>query len=355
MAAEIVPFFISHRGCPHRCVFCNQEKISGSGGRLPSEAEIRDAISSRLEANGMRPVEVAFYGGTFTSLSKEEQRGLLDPLQPLIGSGGVSSVRVSTRPDAINGEISAFLAEMGVGTVELGCQSMDDEVLAQAGRGHTAMHTIEASMAVKKAGLSLGIQLMPGLPGDTMEKSLASLERALALNPDFLRIYPAVVIEGTGLADLYREGRYQPMALEEAVQLCKVMLHRALEAGVRVVRMGLQASPELDSPGTVLTGPYHPAFRQLVEAELCYDLLVQLIRGLPEADLVSINCAPSRISDVVGHRRGNLQRLSEEHGVEVVAVRGDGSLGPQEVMVVHGEIRRRGNIIKDLDYGGNAS
>jgi hypothetical protein len=188
-----------------------------------------------------------------------------------------------------------------------------------------------------------------------MEKSLASLERALALNPDFLRIYPAVVIEGTGLADLYREGRYQPLALEEAVQLCKVMLHRALEAGVRVIRMGLQASPELDSPGTVLTGPYHPAFRQLVEAELCYDLLVQLIRGLPEADLVSINCAPSRISDVVGHRRWNLQRLSEEHGVEVVAVRGDGSLGPQEVVVVYGEIRRRGNTIKDLDYGGNAS
>jgi histone acetyltransferase (RNA polymerase elongator complex component) len=354
MAAEIIPFFISHRGCPHRCVFCNQEKISGSGGRLPSEAEIRDAIAARLSA-GKRPVEVAFYGGTFTSLSKEEQRGLLDPLQPLIDSGGVSSVRVSTRPDAINGEISAFLAEKGVGTVELGCQSMDDEVLAQAGRGHTAMHTIEASMAVKKAGLSLGIQLMPGLPGDTMEKSLASLERALALNPDFLRIYPAVVIEGTGLADLYRQGRYLPMALEEGVQLCKVMLHRALEAGVRVIRVGLQASPELDSPGTVLAGPYHPAFRQLVEAELCYDLLVKLVKEVPGTDRITVHCAPSRISDVVGHRRGNLQRLSGDHDVEVVAVRGDGSLGPQEVVVVHGEIRRMGDIIKDLDYGGNAS
>jgi histone acetyltransferase (RNA polymerase elongator complex component) len=355
MAAAIVPFFISHRGCPHRCVFCDQDKISGGGGRLPSGAEIRDTISSRLDANGMRPVEVAFYGGTFTSLSKEEQRGLLDPLQPLIGSGGVSSVRISTRPDAINGEISGFLAEMGVGTVELGCQSMDDEVLEHSGRGHTAMHTVEASMDLKSAGLSVGIQLMPGLPGDTMEKSMASLDSALALEPDFLRIYPAVVIEGTGLADLYREGRYQPMELEDAVQLCKVMLHRARAAGFRVVRMGLQASPELDSPGTVLAGPYHPAFRQLVEAELCYDLLVQLIRELPGIDRVSISCAPSRISDVIGHRRGNLQRLWAEHGVEVAAVRGDGSLNPQELVVVHGEIRRKGNIIKDLYYGGSSS
>jgi histone acetyltransferase (RNA polymerase elongator complex component) len=355
MAAEIVPFFISHRGCPHRCLFCNQEKISGGVGRLPSEAEIRDVISSRLDANGMKPVEVAFYGGTFTSLSKEEQRGLLEPLQPLIGSGEVSSVRVSTRPDAINGEISAFLAEMGVGTVELGCQSMDDEVLAQAGRGHTAMHTVEASMAVKKAGLTLGIQLMPGLPGDTMGKSLVSMESALALGPDFLRIYPAVVIEGTGLADLYRQGRYLPMALQEAVHLCKIMLHRALAAGVRVIRMGLQATPELDSPGTVLAGPYHPAFRQLVEAELCHDLLVKLIEEVPGTDQVTVHCAPARISDVAGHKRRNLKRLWAEHGVKVAAVRGDGSLSPLEVVVDHRDIRRMGNIIKDLDYGGSAS
>ena len=240
MKALIVPFFISHQGCPHKCVFCNQEIISGCEGYLPSSQELLDKIAAYRASGKQESMEVAFYGGTFTSLPRPIQEGLLLPLQPLIAGGQISSIRVSTRPDAVDPGITEFLLRMRVGTVELGVQSMDDEVLTIAGRGHSAAHTTDASRILREAGLTVGMQLMPGLPGDTPEKALASLDRVLALGPAFLRIYPTLVIAGTKLASLYRSGGYVPMPLAEAIRLCKIMLHRALAVGVKVTRIGLQ-------------------------------------------------------------------------------------------------------------------
>jgi len=354
MGSVIVPFFISQQGCPHQCVFCNQQRISGATGGVPSTAEILARIAYYRESAGNVPVEVAFYGGTFTNIPREVQERLLLPLQPLLASGAVVSVRISTRPDAIGSGVAEFLIGMGVRTVELGVQSMDDEVLSLAGRGHTATHAIDATRTLRRAGLSVGIQLMPGLPGDTAGKALASLDRVLALGPEFLRIYPALVIAGTRLADLYRSGDYQPLPLADAVRICKVMLHRALAADVRVIRIGLQANVELDG-GSVLAGPYHPAFRQLVESDICYDLLVKLVASRNAVSPVSVFCAPSRVSDVVGQRRANLLRLSREHGVKVAAVRGDPLLSPMEIVVDQGNGMRKGNMVPDLEYGKGAA
>jgi hypothetical protein len=239
---------------------------------------------------------------------------------------------------------------MGVRTVELGVQSMDDGVLALAGRGHTAAHATAACDVLKGAGLVVGVQLMPGLPGETGGKALASLERVLRLRPAFIRIYPVLVIAGTGLETLYREGLYLPLALAEAVTLCKVMLHRALKEGVGVVRIGLQATVELESPGAILAGPYHPAFRQMVEAELCYDLLAWMVAGGFAASPVTIFCSPSRVSDVTGQKRGNLERLARDHGVRVAKVRGDPALSPMEIVIESIEGSRRGNMAEDLEY-----
>lgn len=355
MGPVIVPFFISHQGCPHQCVFCNQVKISGAGERLPSETEILARIAAYRDSAGTGPVEVAFYGGTFTNLPVEDQERLLRPLQPLSASGEVVSIRVSTRPDSVDSGIAQFLAGMGVRTVELGAQSMDDEVLALAGRGHTAADTAEACRELRLNGLAVGMQLMPGLPGETTDKALASLEQALALRPDFIRIYPALVIAGTGLEKLYRSGDYAPLSLEDAVALCREMLHRALKAGIRVTRIGLQTTAELERCGTVLAGPYHPAFRQLVEADLCYDLLSRLIRGSRDVSPVTVYCAPSRISDITGQKRGNIHRLAREQGVKVEAVRGDATLSPMEIVIDSGQGTRRGNILKDLEYGGGTT
>lgn len=333
MKPLIVPFFISHQGCPHQCVFCDQERISGQGGGLPDSAEMLAAIDRFAASGGGRPLEVAFYGGTFTSLPRHDQQRLLSPLQPLIAAGRVGGVRLSTRPDAVDGETASFLASRGVATVELGVQSMADGVLAAAGRGHGAAHVEEAFAALRGAGIAVGAQLMPGLPGDTAESALTSLQRVLALSPAFVRIYPTVVVAGTRLAELWRSGVYTPLGLDEAVSLCAAMLRRCLAAGVPVVRIGLQPTEELERPGTILAGPWHPAFRQLVEGELFYGLLERLAAGIPAGSSVEVACSPHRVSDVTGQRRRNLVRLRERSGLAVTRVTGSDRLAPYDLEI----------------------
>jgi len=335
MKPLIVPFFISHQGCPHHCVFCDQERISGHGGGLPEPAEMIAAIDRFTAFGGGRPLEVAFYGGTFTSLPRSDQERLLAPLQPLMAAGRLTRVRLSTRPDAVDGETARFLRIRGVATVELGVQSMDDNVLGAAGRGHGAVHVEQAFASLHGAGIAVGAQLMPGLPGDTAQSALISLERVLALAPAFVRIYPTVVVAGTRLADLWRSGAYTPLGLDEAVSLCGTMLRRCLAAGVPVVRIGLQPTEELERPGTILAGPWHPAFRQLVESELYYGVLERLAEGIPAGSDLEVACAPQRVSDVAGQRRRNIVRLRERFGVAVTRITGSARLSRYDLEVVH--------------------
>lgn len=326
MRPLVVPFFIPHQGCPHRCVFCDQEKVAGARPVLPGTDELKERVALYAAGAPGRALEVAFYGGTFTALPRDCQERLLFPLQPLLRDGTVRSIRVSTRPDAVDDETVLFLERMGVATVELGVQSMDPEVLDASGRGHGADDVARAAAALRRRGIRVGIQLMPGLPGDTHERSLASLDSVLALRPSFLRIYPTLVIEGTELAARYRGGEYAPLSLEAAVSLCKEMLIRARRAGVPVIRMGLQPTAELDSPGVIVAGPYHPAFRQLVESELCYDLASLLAEGVPPGSSVSLFAPRGRLSDLVGQKRLNLERLSARFGITVAAAREDAAL-----------------------------
>ena len=331
MRPVVVPFFISHLGCPHRCVFCDQEKIAGAKGALPGAAEMVAKIARYRESSPGRRVEAAFYGGTFTSLPKADQASLLGALQPLLASGSLDSLRLSTRPDAVDAGCATFLKAMGVGTVELGVQSMDEEVLRRSERGHTAADAGRAVGFLREAGLAVGVQLMPGLPGDSEERSLASLERVLALKPDFLRIYPTLVISGTGLAELYLAGSYLPQSLERAVSLCGRMLLAAMREAVPVVRLGLQPTAELESPGVLLAGPYHPAFGQLVESELFYRLMSALAAELPEGSRVEFGAPAGRISDLVGQGRRNLIRLAERFALRVDRVREEPALSRNRI------------------------
>jgi len=343
----VVPFFIPHLGCPHRCVFCDQEKISGSRAVLPDTKAIQDKIEAfRASAPG-RQLEVAFYGGSFTALPLDDQLQLLGAVQPHLAGGTVSSLRISTRPDAVDRAAASFLERMGVGTVELGVQSMNDEVLRLAGRGHGSRDSEQALTTLKEAGFRVGVQLMPGLPGDTLERSVASLKRVLQLEPSFLRIYPTVVVEGTELAELYRQGRYQPLLLDQAVAWCKELLKVARRAGVPVVRLGLQPTEELETPGVILSGPFHPAFGQLVESELCFDLMASLLEGTAPGSEVSFRGAPGRISDLVGQRRRNLERLVERFAVRISTFSEDEALG-REVIALDGPDGERVGKLADL-------
>ncbi|RII27603.1 MAG: radical SAM protein [Geobacter sp.] len=339
-----VPFFISHQGCPNQCVFCNQVRIAGTGGEFPDGDAIRAKVSAYRGTSGGNPVEVAFFGGSFTAIPFDYQERLLGALHPLRERGEVSGIRISTRPDAIDGEHLAWLRGMGVATVEIGIQSMDESVLERSGRGHTAAQVVTACRLVKKAGMVLGAQLMPGLPGDTPALSMTSLHEVLALNPDFLRIYPTLVIAETRLAELYRAGEYVPLSLAGAVTLCKMLLRAALAAEVPVIRIGLQPTAELDCEGSVLAGPYHPAFRQLVEGELCLDLCRKLTTGLPRGMGVTVFCAPARVSDVAGQRRYNLEALRRD-GVHVTSIIADPDLSHHDLRVEAGSVSRRGNLL----------
>ncbi len=347
-----VPFFISHLGCPHRCVFCDQVKISGSGEEIPDEAGIREKIAQYRNTGKPELTEVAFFGGSFTALPETVRERLLAPLQPMIAAGEVGSVRVSTRPDCVDAAAVSSLKEMGVSTVELGAQSMDDRVLELSGRGHGGKETEAAVSCLKEHGLAVGIQLMPGLPGDTPAKSIASLRRVLALNPDFLRIYPTLVIAGTRLEELYRQGSYLPMTLHEAVRMCKVMLLESMRSDVPVIRMGLQPTDELGKDGVVVAGPYHPAFRQMVEAELCLDLLSRILREDPSmGKTVTAFCSPSRISDVIGQNKCNTRLLAGQFGVTLAGVVPVPGMSPVELRLESGGWKMTGNMLRDLRYG----
>lgn len=338
----VVPFFLSHQGCPNRCVFCDQTVITGVASRLPAASEIASKVEEYSRSSGGNGVDVAFYGGSFTLLPMSDQKSLLESIAPLRDAGTVKAVKISTRPDGVNDEAARFLREQGVNVVELGVQSMDQEVLVLSRRGHGAWEVGNAVGHLRKAGLQVGIQLMPGLPGDTPTKSFQSLRRALDLKPDFLRIYPTVVIEGTELAERYRRGEYAPLSLAEAVSIGKVLLAEAYREGVPVIRFGIHPGEELQS-GVVVAGPFHPALRQLVEAELMFDLLVETVGDGPSS--VSVECHPSRVADVMGQHRGNIRRLQAEKGLRVERVTGNAAVARTDLVVISEGKRRMGSLL----------
>lgn len=253
--------------------------------------------------------QVAFYGGSFTALPMTVQDRYLQAVHPFLLSGLVGGIRLSTRPDCIDSEGAVRLRRAGVETVELGCQSFSDEVLAASGRGCRATVHGKAVRSLRDAGLIVGIQLMPGLPGGGEGEALDSLQKALLLKPDFLRVYPTVVLAGTQLAEDWLAGRYLPMTLECAVEVCADMALLCHEASVPVLRFGLQASTELDSGG-VLSGPYHPAFGQLVQSFLWLRAMTRLM--LDAAGTV-VQVHPHDLSTVLGQKRCNFEQLHKQY------------------------------------------
>jgi histone acetyltransferase (RNA polymerase elongator complex component) len=342
-----VPFFISHQGCPHTCVFCDQRVISGSSGDIPSAEEILAKIARWRSTAGDRPLEVAFFGGSFTALPVEVQDHLLRPLQGLLACGDILSVRISTRPDCIDAATVKRLAGLGVTTIELGVQSMDDEVLERSVRGHSAAASEAAIRTIRAGGLAVGAQLMPGLPGDTPAKSFNTLKRVIAAGADFVRIYPVIVLRGTELARRFQSGDYVPLTVDEGVQLCKVLLHEAMLAGVPVIRIGLQADEGLNKT-TVLGGCWHPSLGRLTRSELYFDLLCKLLVDVPAGQPCTILCHPSRVSEVTGQGRINLKRLGER--VASAQVKADVSLAKEELVIDNLDHRIKGNIVTDLQY-----
>ena len=274
---RIIPFFVPHQGCPHTCVFCNQKSISGSS-HPPSGAEVAAKLREyRATIPAGFAVEAAFYGGSFTGLSAIEQETLLTPAYQACQEGLIDGIRISTRPDLINAAGLKRLKKWGVKTVELGAQSLDPGVLIAAGRGHTPEDTRRSARLIQDAGLKLGLQMMLGLPGDTRDKSLATGQGLGELRPDFVRIYPTIVMRGTILHKLYQAGSYRPLTLAEAIDWTEWLYIYFNCRGIPIVRLGLQTTDSLLKPGEMIAGPFHPAFGELVESAVALRQLEQLL------------------------------------------------------------------------------
>ena len=324
-----IPVFIPHMGCPHDCAFCNQWAVSGEK-HLPSTEEVQARIEEYIPhiKKSVTRVELAFFGGSFTGIETGIQSSLLEAVTPYLRRGLIHGIRLSTRPDYIDREILRLLESFNVSTIELGAQSFNDDVLKAANRGHTAQDIVSASRMIKAGGFELVIQLMPGLPEDTFERTIDSARAAAELEPEAVRIYPTVVMARTALETLYRQGKYTPLTMEEAVERVKRMYLLFRERNISVIRMGLHplVPGEADS---IIAGPYHPSFGFKVKARIRRDDLENMIReALYRQDEKGrhslLATIPSKNSgEFIGHRAENIAYLKELFNLERLEYRID--------------------------------
>jgi histone acetyltransferase (RNA polymerase elongator complex component) len=321
MAPLIIPIFLPNLGCREQCLFCNQKSTKDGP---PSPSSVKDFIVTSLSKfpseQKDREKQVAFYGGSFTAIHRDNQVRYLKEVQPFLASALIDSIRISTRPDAFNKETLALLKEYGVKTVEVGVQSMVDEVLFLAKRGHCAEDAVSATLRLKRQGFEVGLQLMIGLPGDTCNRFLQTLDRVVELKPDFLRIHPTLVLKGAPLEMLWREGRYSPLRLDEAVQWLKKGILRMENSSIPIARIGLQPTRELERD--YLAGPYHPSFRQLVDSALFFDMATSLLRISQKNDQALFFCHPKEISNLRGQKNENIMRLKEDFKLSEIFIEG---------------------------------
>jgi len=395
---SIIPIFVPHMGCPHQCVFCNQTSITGSSteGSLGSISEIINDISEKValrcskdfidhskvrftarvgkrehgpqgritaalrnrislcsellppasggsvddqrraqRGNRLRR-EIAFYGGSFTGMEEKVQIQLLSAVQPFIRRGLIDSVRVSTRPDYIDPQTLDLLEEYGVKTVELGVQSMVNEVLQCSGRGHSTDDVLKATKLLHGRGFEVGIQIMAGLPGDNARRNGQTVDRVIRLKPHFVRIYPTLVLKGTLLEKWYRSGRYRPLSLNGALDLCKSAFLKFTRAGIPVIRLGLQSSPELETKDCVVAGPYHPAFGHLVESSIFYEMASCLMGKSRKSPILRARVSPSDISNIRGQKNENLYQLKERFGLRDIHIEVDEGQARGSLILING-------------------
>lgn len=335
----VIPIFIPYSGCPHRCVFCNQTALTGSATPIPGPVEIKNIITSFLQfkKSFRKPVEVSFFGGNFLGLEPKTIKTLMAPVIPFLKQGKIDFVRFSTRPDTITKETLSLMGQYPLSCIELGVQSMDDVILARCRRGHTADDTKKAVALIKKAEYGVGLQMMVGLPGETREITMSTGAAIAALKPDFVRIYPTLVIAGSILAAWHKNGEYTPIRLDECIDRVKALFLMFTAKNIKVIRMGLQANEELDGNDTVLAGPYHPAFGHMVFSKIMLDKAISKIdfhgdenRSVPR---LFLSVHPSSISRMQGLKKENISRLKKDFGFNEIQIIADPLVSPDDVMV----------------------
>lgn len=336
-----ISIFVPHAGCPHQCSFCNQKAISGTQ-RPPSAEDVHRICRQALdEVRDKKNCEIAFFGGSFTAIERSYMLSLLGAARNYIGENGFKGIRISTRPDFIDGEILDVLREYGVTAIELGAQSMKNKALMANNRGHTAEDVYKASALIRDYGFELGLQMMVGLYKSSVKDELDTKDRIIKIHPDTVRIYPVVVLKGTKLGELYESGEYKLIPFDTIVELCGKMLVEFDIKGIEVIKCGLHASDGVE--GDMIAGYYHPAFKELCEnwiylmkmqkllIESNNDIrLIQAVKRRFNGVIFAVN--PSCISKALGHKRSNVEYF-KKMGIDIKVV------GDKEIPKYQCEIR----------------
>jgi histone acetyltransferase (RNA polymerase elongator complex component) len=332
----IIPVFIPHAGCPHRCVFCNQHVITGQAEAIPSPENVHSHIQRFLafKKSFRTPVQVSFYGGNFLGLKETVLHQLLETATRFVRTGEIHGIRFSTRPETVTPHRIDGIRHYPIQTVEIGVQSMDDRVLKLSQRGHTPRHTRTACRTLRESGYEIGLQMMVGLPGDDDACAMQTAARMADLLPDFVRIYPTLVLKNSLLAQWYRQGTYTPLTLESAVMLVKDLYLFFRKKHIPVIRMGIQASDELIGPDAIVAGPYHPAFGHLVHSKIFLDRATAgLASKTGPVSKVVFAVHPGSIPKMRGLKNANLQQLKATFKIQSITVVADASLSPDALRV----------------------
>jgi histone acetyltransferase (RNA polymerase elongator complex component) len=326
-----IPVFLPELACPFRCIYCDQFNISGKE-KIPTPNDVKNIVYEHLASftENNRTVEIGFFGGNFTGISEQTQIEFLDTAQKFVDKGIISSIRLSTRPDYIDNHVLDVLKRYSVKTIELGAQSMDDEVLKMSGRGHTAKDVIKASDLIISYGFNLGLQMMLGLPGDTLKKAKNTAQAIVDCGAVETRIYPLLVIKGTELENLYLSGDYTPLTLDEAVIWTKEVYKIFESAGVKILRVGLHPSEDLAKGDALVAGPFHQSFKELVLTELWSDELGKLCANKVHEEL-KIAVPSDQINYAIGYYGKNKKMLLDYYSL--VTFLADNELNNREFIV----------------------
>lgn len=319
----IIPIFVPHLGCKKCCTFCNQRTISGEKKEVTAK-DVQNTIEYYLKnfKDEDNYVEVAFFGGSFTAIEIEKQEELLNAVMPYIESKKVNSIRLSTRPDAIDKNILKMLKKYHVKTIELGVQSSNNYILARCKRGHSFEDVKKASKMIRWHGFKLGHQIMVGLPDSTEKDDIQTAKDVIKLKPKMVRIYPVLVIKGTELEKEYNEDEFKPLNVVQAVERCKQIVELFRKRNIDVIRVGLQNTDTISDPtkkkSEVIAGPYHPAFGQLVEDAIWYDRIVEEIKRINSKVVrVEVLANKNDINDIIGHKKENIEKFKDTYAVIV--------------------------------------
>jgi len=316
---KIIPIFIPHAGCPYKCVYCDQRKISGAHD-FPSTRDVKSIIERNLKTISKNErVEIAFFGGTFTSLPENTQEEYLNAAYAYVKSKKIQGLRMSTHPEAVTKRSMRLFKGYGGLLVEIGVQSLDSGVLKRSKRPVDFKAVRNSASIIRKSGLGLGVQVMLGLPGDTLEKSVKTARRLIRLRPETARVYPAIVLEGTGLGDMFKKGRYRPLSMEDAVSWSAKVCDIFEKANVKVIRVGLHPSEDLNSKGVILAGPYHPSFGEMVRSRQMRDRIVAILGSekIQNRAYIEVCVSKRMLSLISGHKGAEKYFLEDYYGAPI--------------------------------------